>query len=224
MQKLLRRAFLFVGILVILFLGLITYFSESSPKVVPSGDADSVANKMLNALNVKAWDTLQTVSWKSNGALFLWHKPTNALTMSWDDIRVEMQLDKVDGKVYKNGIEINDKSAIKKAWAQWCNDSFWMFAPYKVFDKGTTRSLVPMEKGKIGLMIEYSSGGVTPGDKYLWILNEKYIPEGWKMWVKIIPIGGTYASWENWKQLKSGIFVAPKHKMKLYEFEFTDIQ
>jgi hypothetical protein len=224
MKALLKKALMVLGIFIAVGMGLIFYYSESSPKELPSETADQVAKSMLNALNVAAWDTLKEVSWKSNGASFHWTKPTNFLVMEWDKTKVEMDLNTVSGKVYKNNILVEDPSAISRAWAQWCNDSFWMFAHYKLFDKGTTRSLVPAENGKFGLMISYNGGGVTPGDKYLWILNKDYIPEGFKMWVKIIPVGGTYATWENWTKLSSGIMVAPKHKLKVYEFEFTDIK
>jgi hypothetical protein len=224
MKKLLKWALGLLGILIITGMGLIAYYSEASPKVVPAKEADEIANSMLKALNVTAWDTLKTVSWTSNGTKFNWNKPSNFVVMEWGDIKVEMDLNKVDGKVFKNGQQIDDRNQIDKAWMQWCNDSFWMFAHYKVFDKGTIRSLVPTDPGKIGLMVSYNSGGVTPGDKYLWILNKDYIPEGYKMWVKIIPVGGVYASWEGWQKLQSGIMVAPKHKMKLYEFEFKDIK
>jgi hypothetical protein len=224
LKSLLKKALTAIGILVLTGLALVAFYSEASPKVIPTQSADAIALKMLDALNVKAWDSLKTITWKSRiGVKYIWNKPSNTAVISWDNIIVNMQLDKADGIVFKNGKEIIDRSAVVKAWEFWCNDSFWMFAHYKIFDKGTTRSLVPADSGKTGLLVSYESGGVTPGDRYLWVLNEKFIPEGFKMWVKIIPIGGTYASWENWTSLSNGLMVAPKHKMKLIEFEFNDI-
>ncbi len=224
MKLLLKKALAAIGILLLIGLTLIAVYSDDSPKVIPTQSADEIAYKMLDALNVKAWDSLQRITWKSRkGIKYTWDKPANIATISWDSIVVNMQLDKIEGTVLKEGKVVQDKSAIDHAWKSWCNDSFWMFAHYKVFDKGTSRALVPVESGKVGLLVSYDSGGVTPGDKYLWILNEKFIPEGFKMWVKIIPIGGTYASWENWTTLSNGLMVAPKHKMKLMEFKFTDI-
>jgi hypothetical protein len=224
MKALLKKALAAIGILILIGMGLIMYYSDASPKVIPTQSADEIATKMLDALNVKAWDTMKIITWKSKiGVKYTWNKKANTAILEWDEIKVDMELDKVEGKVYKGGKLVEDRSMVDKAWGYWCNDSFWMFAHYKVFDKGTTRTLVPVDPGKIGLMISYESGGVTPGDKYLWILNDKYIPDGYKMWVKIIPVGGTYASWENWTTLKNGVMVAPKHKMKVMEFEFTDI-
>ncbi len=224
MKSLLKKALALIGIFILVGIGLIIFYSESSPKVIPSESADVVANKMLDALNVKAWDSMKVITWRSiSNIKYTWNKPANTAIIEWDNTKVDMQLDKVTGKVYKDGKEVEDADAINKAWKNWCNDSFWMFAQYKIFDKGTSRSLVPQDPGKIGLMISYESGGVTPGDKYLWILNKDYIPEGYKMWVKIIPIGGTYASWENWTKLSNGVMVAPKHQMKAFGFEYKDI-
>lgn len=224
MKKLLKRALAAIGIFILAGLLYIAIVSDASPKVIPSQNAEEIALKMQEALNVKAWDTLKTITWKSRqGITYVWNKPSNTAKISWGDTVVDIMLDKVDGTVVKNGKPVIDKSAIDHAWKSWCNDSFWMFAHYKVFDKGTSRSLVPVEPGKIGLLISYESGGVTPGDKYLWILDKNYIPIGFKMWVKIIPIGGTYATWENWTKLSNGLMIAPKHKLKVFEFEFTDI-
>jgi hypothetical protein len=224
MKAILKKILLILGIFILVGIAALWYFSESLPKGDTSKNGDELATKMQTALNVKAWDTMKVVTWKSlMNIKYTWNKPANTAVIEWDNIVVKMVLNSVQGEVYKDGKLVEDKAAVDKAWASWCNDSFWMFAHYKVFDKGTQRSVVPMEGGKTGLLVSYESGGVTPGDKYLWILNEKYIPEGYKMWVKIVPVKGMYASWENWTTLKNGVMVAPKHKMKVMEFEFTDI-
>ena len=113
---------------------------------------------------------------------------------------------------------------IKKAWAMWCNDSFWMFAPFKVFDPGTKRTVVKTKDGQKGLMVTYESGGVTPGDAYLWLLDDNNIPSGYKMWVSIIPIKGMHMSWENWKTLKGGSKVSLTHKSPLLSFEMKGVE
>ena len=56
-----------------------------------------------------------------------------------------------------------------------------------------------MEEGTHGLMIEYKSGGVTPGDSYLWILDDSYQPTGYKMWTQILPVQGMYVDWNDWR-------------------------
>ena len=88
---------------------------------------------------------------------------------------------------------------LEKAWKQFANDSFWLVAPFKIFDPGTERLLVDLEDNKKGLLVTYTSGGVTPGDSYLWILNENNIPIAYKMWVNIIPVGGVEFKWTDWR-------------------------
>jgi len=80
----------------------------------------------------------------------------------------------------------------------------------KVFDTGTERSLVKY-KDKDALLVTYTSGGSTPGDSYLWILDDNYIPISYKMWVKIIPIGGFEATWSDWITTDAGFKLPAKH-------------
>lgn len=224
MKSIFKKILIILGILIVVGIGAIWFYSESIPTPDSTKSGDELAHKMQAALNAKAWDTMKVITWKSlMNIKYTWNKPANTATIEWDDTVVKMMLDSVNGQVYKNGKLVEDRGAIDKAWSSWCNDSFWMFAHYKVFDKGTQRAVVPMQDGKTGLLVSYESGGVTPGDKYLWILNDKFIPTGYKMWVKIIPVGGLHASWEKWTTLSNGVMVAPKHKMKVMEFEFKDI-
>ena len=72
--------------------------------------------------------------------------------------------------------------------------------------------------------MSYSSGGVTPGDSYLWFLDENYVPTHFKMWVKVIPIGGILATWENWMKTSSGISIATKHKLGPLNIEIENLK
>ncbi len=101
---------------------------------------------------------------------------------------------------------------VQTAWGFWCNDMWWFAAPFKVMDPGTKRQIAKDAEGNKGLLVSYASGGVTPGDAYLWYIDESGLPTGYKMWVKIIPIGGVYTSWESWKTLAGGAQVAADHK------------
>ncbi|MEZ4952350.1 MAG: hypothetical protein R2825_02080 [Saprospiraceae bacterium] len=37
--------------------------------------------------------------------------------------------------------------------------------------------------------MQYKTGGVTPSDSYVWLLDENGQPTAWKMWVSITSIG-----------------------------------
>lgn len=218
------------ALLTIVFVGYLAvrlFVHQGEPELVQS-DADQVANEMLAALNKPAWDTLKYIKWTfPRERKYVWDKTNNTAIISWgDDHEVHLRLDDVDGKVYKAGSLISGEdaeSAKQTAWSNWCNDSFWLIAPYKVFDPGTTRSMAKDDDGKEGLLITYESGGVTPGDRYLWFLDENKRPTGYRMWVKIIPIGGLYSSWEDWKDF-NGAKIATKHGMGAGpSIEMTDV-
>ena len=81
-----------------------------------------------------------------------------------------------------------------------------------MYDKGVERRLVKTEDGTKALLVTHTSGGVTPGDSYLWLLDEAYRPTAFKMWVSIIPIGGVKATWEEYKTIE-GVPFATLHQM-----------
>lgn len=217
--------------ILVIIAAIIGYFyfknNEALPKATPSKEADALAQEMLKALNKDAWDTLNYVKWTFKGEHhYAWDKKNNIGTIAWEDYKVTMQLDEQKGMATKDGeaLEGDEKNkAMQKAWSYWCNDSFWFYAPYKVFDAGTTRSLVDVGEGKKGLMVQYESGGVTPGDAYLWILDQNNMPEAYKMWVKIIPVGGLKVTWQDWMTLPGGSQIATNHFFPSINIDISNI-
>jgi len=216
---------IFIGI--VLFAA-IKFMSENRPEAINGEDGDVMANNMLNALNKPAWDTLNYLKWEfMRGHKYLWDKKANTALIEWGDNKVIMNLDQVDGAAFKKGIKLEGAAKtemIQKAWSFWCNDSFWMFAPFKVYDPGTSRSVVMTGNGEKGLMVTYESGGVTPGDGYLWLLDKDNIPTGFKMWTSIIPIKGIHVSWENWETIEGGSKLAVSHKSPLLSFDMQGVE
>ena len=189
-----------------------------------------MAAEMLQAVNKPAWDSLSYLSWTfPGGHHYVWDKIQNHARISWGDFEVHMILDQVDGIAFKAGEELEGSAkskAIKKAWKFWCNDSYWLLAPTKIFDPGTRRYVATDKEGKTGLLVRYESGGVTPGDEYLWFLDDTGLPTGFKMWVKIIPVGGVQASWEDWKTLPGGAVMAETRNISLgsLSFQLEDVK
>jgi hypothetical protein len=215
-----------ISIFVIAFIA-IKIASEKLPQ--STVDGDNLARKMADAINKNAFDSLPFIGWNFNNMhYYVWNKQENKAIIFWDDLKVYMELDKVDGKVFKNGVEVSQEKSKRKyldnAWTFWCNDSYWAFAPFKIFDKGTERFEVIDKSGKESLLVQYKSGGVTPGDAYLWELDQNFKPIAFKMWVKILPIKGIKATWDGWITTKSGINLSTEHKIVTYTSKIYDFQ
>jgi len=205
----------------------VAYMSEDTPEHVPTAEADALADKMMMALNKPAWDTLSGLKWEfPGGHKYVWNKKANTATVSWGSNLVNINLDDQTGTATDDGQPVTGdalESLLQTAWSYWCNDSFWMFAPFKAKDPNTSRSIVNHE-GRDALMVSYEGGGVTPGDKYMWILDDQYRPTAYKMWVSIIPVGGMEFSWEDWITLPSGAMVATTHKGKAFTLNMEGVE
>lgn len=230
-MKFLKYAFLTIALLALLgwaYLKLVV--SEARPNIIPSEDPKLMAQQMLSALNKPGWDTLPYIQWTfREDNHYIWDRKNNKAKITLGDLEVHLDPDLVSGNARKGGQSLDGKAldkAIQKAWSNWCNDMFWLSAPYKIKDPGTSLAVAQDADGNVGLLVSYESGGVTPGDAYLWFLDDQGLPTGYKMWVGIIPVGGVYASWSDWKELPGGGKVAQSHqgKIKALHIPITNIK
>ncbi len=204
----------------ILFLA-IYYFAnnESLPEGTKGKAADELAQKMMQAINKEAFDTTEILEWSFRGEhQYKWKKQEGLVEVSWDHHKVTLNLNDAS-KSQGESPEI-----IQTALDYFNNDSFWLIAPYKVFDEGVTRSIASNAAGEKGLLVTYSSGGTTPGDSYMWFLDENDRPKGYQMWVGIIPIGGLYASWDNWQTTETGVPLSSLHTLLILDVDLQNIK
>ena len=216
MRKKLKYLGSFLTVIATIILGFYLCNNESLPIGESGQRADLLAHKMLKAIGHDAYKNTNVLEWtfreKNN---YKWFKQQNIVEVSWDNIKVILNTkDTSKSEVFINNKKEKNLELITKAKDNFNNDSFWLIAPHKVFDNGVTRSIVNYE-GKDALLVTYNSGGSTPGDSYLWILDEKGMPTDYKMWTKIIPIGGTAASWNNWKETETGLKLPTEHSLSL---------
>jgi len=222
-----------LGVLLLLFtLGAILYaiYNEPLPRGIQSQNADALAMKMLTSLNYKAYKDTRFLEWSfANGKHhYRWDKEVDTVLVAWNDYEVHLNL-KAPSKssVTKNKVSLEDEEKgrlIEKAISFFNNDSFWLVAPYKIFDSGTERSIVCLEEGSQELLVTYTSGGNTPGDSYLWKLQPNGFPISFKMWVSIIPIGGIEASWDEWQVMESGAFLPSQHSIGPIPLDMGDVR
>ena len=203
-------------------------YNEPLPQGIQGEQADALANEMLTALNHKAYKATDYIEWTfKKRHHYKWNKTENICEVYWKSYKVTLDLnDNSKSKVFKNEIKIEAESKrelIKKARDYFNNDSFWLVAPYKVFDKGTERRLVTLENNEKALLITYISGGSTPGDSYLWHLDENGKPKSFQMWVSILPINGLKATWSDWTTTETGAQLPTFHKLMVLGLEIDDI-
>lgn len=230
MKKVLK--YLGLGILGLLLAAVIAGFiaHEPMPSERQAGPAaDSLARKMERALNKSAWDQTRFVSWEFlSGTRYLWDKEKMSVVVEWGARKVLLHTPTKTGIAYLDGQLVNDdnkrQELLDKAWSQFANDSFWLCAPMKAFDPGTRREIATNKAGQEGLLVHYASGGVTPGDSYLWLLDEDGRPLAWQMWTSIIPIGGLQFSWEDWAGGPNQPWIAQQHDGKILDVPIKDLQ
>jgi hypothetical protein len=217
MKKWLKITLMVVAGLLLIPLVAVLIINEPRPELVPSKEADQLAEKMLAAVDKPAWDTTHWVQWTFAGRnSFVWDRERNLVQVKWgEDQMALIDPSKRTGRAFVAGQAVEgpkQEKMVQNALSFFYNDSFWFLAPTKVFDPGTQRGLVELPDGEgQGLLVSYSSGGVTPGDAYLWILDENGLPKAYRMWVNILPVGGLKSSWEDWKTLPTGAKYAASH-------------
>jgi hypothetical protein len=215
MRRLLRIVLWIVGILAVGVVALVIGLRHSRTPVTPGPDAEALAHEMVRAVDGEAWDRTGAVRWRVQGRGHLWDRQRGLARVEWRGNRVLFDVNSKKGRAWHDGVEVTDggerQKLIDRAYALWINDSFWLNPVVKAFDEGTSRARGTVD-GKRALEVAYASGGLTPGDKYLWIVGDDGRPVAWRIWVRIVPIGGLQFSWEGWTRLPTGAWVATSHK------------
>ncbi len=203
---------------------MITLQSESKPNGKIGSEADVLAEKMLSSVNDAAWQQTAVLSWGFRNHNYIWDKQRHFAQVKIDENEILIDINARKGVIVKSKEVLSEekKSKLcKSAWEYWVNDSFWLNPITKCKDGGTAREITTLDDGTEALMVVYNSGGVTPGDSYLWILDENNRPKAWKLWVSIIPVKGMEFSWDNWVQLSTGAWISTLHRGAL-DIKITD--
>jgi hypothetical protein len=228
MRKFLKTTALILVVIILMLTGACFYLDKPLPQGTETPKADSLARQMLAALNQPAWDTTRWITWTFRGDHhYLWDKERGYVQLKMDDQKVLLNTQHLDQSIaYEKDQELDGEEAsdlIDEAWEAFCNDSYWLVAPFKVFDPGTSRKLVHKENRPNQLLITHTSGGVTPGDSYLWQLEENGMPKSFRMWVSVIPIRGLKATWQDWKTCETGIKLPTRHKVFFVGFRMKNV-
>jgi len=227
--KIIAGIIVFLTVPSLLLFGFLYFkYNEELPKGKSGTQADVLARNMLESLDYKAYEATSYIEWTfKKRHHYEWDKVNNTCNVYWKKNKVILNLnDTSKSKVYIHSFKNESdmaKQLIEKATTYFNNDSFWLVAPYKIFDKGAERKIVKTN-GKDALLVTYTTGGSTPGDSYLWLLDKNNKPTAFKMWTSILPINGLEASWSDWTTTKSGAQLPTFHKLMVLGLEIDDIK
>ncbi len=200
--------------------------NEPLPEGRTGFEAEELTSKIQEAIHQEAWDSTVALSWSFMGLHhYIWDKERNLVQVTWGDNKVLYNTKTLKGIAFEDDKKLDEEDtqeAINTANTYFNNDSFWLMAPFKLQDPGTERSIVDID-GETALKITYTSGGDTPGDSYVWLLNKDHTPRAWKLWVSVIPIGGVEMGWNKWKTFSTGARLATEHH-GLFTIKMKDVQ
>lgn len=228
--KIIAGVIIFFTLPSLLFFGFLYFkYNEDLPIGIQGEQADVLAQNMLESLDYDAYKSTKHIEWTfKKRHHYVWDREKNICEVYWKENKVVLDLNThSNSKLYIHGFKNESDIAqelIDNAKAFFNNDSFWLVAPYKVFDPGVERKLVKTPEHGDALLVTYKSGGTTPGDSYLWFLDKTGKPKAFKMWTSILPINGLEASWTDWTTTESGAQLPTFHKLLFFGLEITDIK
>jgi len=112
------------------------------------------------------------------------------------------------GTAFVNGrpVEGDEKAKLlETAYGRFINDSYWLLAPWKVFDPGVRREYVGEKPGPDGFLcdvikISFEGVGLTPKDVYwLWITRDGRHMMQWQYVLGGAAEEPTTALWKDWR-------------------------
>ncbi len=188
--------------------------------------ADELARSVERAVAKEAWDRTGAVRWTFLGRHeHLWDRSRGLSRVRWGTTEVLVELGRIAGRAYRDGREVGGperEALVKTAYGYWVNDSFWLNPMAKLFDEGVSRFTAQVD-GRQALLVRYMSGGLTPGDSYLYLLGPDGTPLAWRLWVSVLPVGGVEASFTGWSTLGTGARIATDHAMAGFHVRLTDV-
>ncbi len=209
-------AWLIAVLLAVVLVGWLVLRHAMPSPLEPGPGADQLAHDVERSVDTDAWSRTGAVRWSFSRFHHLWDRTRNLDRVRWGENEVLLDIAAHAGQAFQNGTPVQNDTAKKKlvdrAYAAWINDSFWLNPIPKFFDDGVTRSRTVVD-GRTALVVAYSSGGLTPGDRYVWLLDDESRPRAWRLYVSVIPIKGLQVSWEGWTKLSTGAQIATAHRV-----------
>jgi hypothetical protein len=136
--------------------------------------------------------------------------------------RVYFNVNTKKGEAWIGGKKLSDAAQAKKwvddGYEAFINDSYWLLAPFKIFDPGVNLGYAGEDKGPNGevcdvLKLTFGNDvGLTPKDMYwLFVDKKSHLVVEWKYVLDGKNDAPTAWTWSDWKKVGS-IMLAPMRK------------
>lgn len=184
----------------------------SLPKGVPGPEAEKLAQKMLAGADYEKWQATAAVSFtfRSSDKIF-WDRKRKLVEVVLKDKLV--QFSEITGKsiCFEKERRVTDDCAAmtQNAIKRFYNHTFWLNPAFHIMSPGAERALVAGGQ----LLVTFKSGGATPGDSYLFTLDDEGKIVEMRMWVSILPIKGVRAVFSNYITTATGVRIALHHEV-----------
>jgi hypothetical protein len=210
------------------FAGLLLALGAVAPLAGQAADpkADKLAHELIDSMGgEKSWDKARQFKFDfvvdregKTVARFshVWDRYTGDYRVSGTDktgapFVVYFNVNTKEGQALVNGkpAEGEAKEALlKNAYGRFINDTYWMLAPWKVFDPGVHRSYegekpCPEVGGTCEVLkLSFDNVGLTPKDMYwLWISKDGHKMVAWQYLLNGATDEPTLAMWKDWKPM-----------------------
>ncbi|MDP2342451.1 MAG: hypothetical protein Q8O67_15955 [Deltaproteobacteria bacterium] len=201
-----------VAVVVFFFVTALLMSCASAPRGTPGPAADALAARIESAVGLQAFDELAVVSWSFRGKNhWLWDRARGVVRLQ--NAAGTVLLDTWDHGGFvldSEGKDVVDADRLATAWTLFINDSFWLNPFATLRNQDAQRELVDVD-GAPALLIRFEGGGITPGDSYLFFVDDKGLPTRWKLWVQVLPVKGFETTFEDWVDVDGARF-ATSHK------------
>lgn len=222
-----RRILLALAALLLALLVLVPLSAWALSKPRPTGtagpEADALARRVEAAVGKAAWDQLGGIRFRyARDHRYLWDRNGGRVRVQFGSNTAWIRLAGRGGVAERDGRRLDGEEAgdvLAEGYAWFCNDSFWFNPALKLFDAGAERELLPDGQ----LLVRYGSGGVTPGDTYVYELDGDGLPVAWRMWVEVLPVGGLRARWTDWVRFDNGAAYAATRRLGPVPLRVEDV-
>lgn len=182
---------------------------QSIPDGKTGEPAENLADRMLNAANQNTWNNqVKAVEFRFREKnSYFWDKERGLVEFTDGELKVQFSKDTFQAIAFEDGQPLKGeelKEAVAEANGNFINDAFWLQPAFHIRSPGTKLYAVDDST----LRVTFSSGGVTPGDTYVFHLDEKDRIRLMEMWVSIIPIDGAEAEFADYRTHEPGVTVA----------------